>query len=317
MDGIDAADVDLRHPGSTTLSPPSMKAGRPGTIDASDDAAVVTDGGRRTDQPYWDEYWDDISLPAEATRLQGDDHGNSILDVLDRHLPRVAGHTAAEIGGAPGQYLAYVAKTFGYAVTCIDYSETGCRKTRENFRLLGIAGHVIEADVFADLADLPTFDVVYSLGLIEHFTERVSIVDRHVRLVNPGGFLVLGVPNLRGVQGWFFRRLAPATYAGHVIEAMDLAGWSAFEREFRLETVFKGYIGGFEPRIFCRIELRSPRTLLLFAMARVLNRLVHGPLGFLRRINGPRASGYAMAVYRVPGSVDREANPALRHASRA
>ena len=61
--------------------------------------------------------------------------------------------------------------------------------------------------------DLPTYDVVYSLGLIEHFVDRVSIVERHVRLARPGGLLILGVPNFRGLTGWFLRTFAPSVYA--------------------------------------------------------------------------------------------------------
>jgi SAM-dependent methyltransferase len=259
--------------------------------------------GRRTKQSHWDDYWNELPLPAESTRHAGDLHGNAILDVLDRYLPRASGLSAAELGGAPGQYLAYVSKEFGYAVTCVDYSIVGCQKTVENFELLGIQGAVIQADLFSDEPELPLFDVVYSLGLIEHFADRGSIVGRHVRLVKPGGYLVLGVPNLRGIHGWFFRRLAPTTYATHEIGAMDLGGWSEFERRFALKTIFKGYIGGFEPRIFCRIENRTVPNLLLLGIARGLRLMTHTVFGFVRRVNGPYASGYAMAVYRTPHSM--------------
>ena len=256
--------------------------------------------GTRTDRSYWDDYWDRLTLPVESKRQAGDVHGNAILDVLDRYLPRGAALSAAEIGGAPGQYLAYVSKKLGYAVTCIDYSAVGCRKTIDNFDLLGIPGAVIEADIFSDQPALPRFDVVYSLGLIEHFADRGLVVGRHVRLVKPGGYLVLGVPILRGIHGWFFRRLAPKTYATHEIDAMDLDGWSAFESRFGLETIFKGYIGGFEPRIFWRIERKSIPNLFLLAVALGLRVATHTVFGFVRRFNGPRVSGYAMAVYHTP-----------------
>ena len=140
--------------------------------------------------------------------------------------------TAAEIGGAPGQYLAYVHRSLGYRVTCVDFSATGCAKTVENFRLLGIPGDVIQADITTDAADLPAFDVVYSLGLIEHFADRRQIVENHARLVRPGGYLVLGVPNFRGLTGWFMRTLAPSTYATHEIarDGPSTAGASSRRR---------------------------------------------------------------------------------------
>lgn len=252
-----------------------------------------------TGATYWDRYWSGVTLPREYRHAPRAHYLNAILDVFDRWLPKDAGLSAAEIGGAPGQYLAYLHRRLGYRVTCVDYSEIGCAKTVENFGLLGIRGDVIRADVTADVADLPTFDIVYSLGLIEHFVDRRRIVENHARLVGPGGYLILGVPNLRGLTGWFMRVLAPNTYATHEIAAMDLDGWREFERALHLRVVWKDYLGGFEPSIFARREDTRPRTLVPYLVARALKLLLSRRLGFLRRINGPRWSGYAMAVYRV------------------
>jgi hypothetical protein len=120
-----------------------------------------------------------------------------------------------------------------------------------------------------------------------------------VRLVPPGGYLVLGVPNFRGLTGWFMRVLAPDTYRTHEIAAMDLDGWGEFERALDLRVLWKAYVGGFEPSLFARREDTRPRTLVPYLVAQGLKRLLSRRLGFLRRINGPRWSGYAMAVYRV------------------
>ena len=173
-------------------------------------AEASTRPAELTDAAYWDRYWDRVALPKEHRRTRRAYYLNAILDVFDRFMPRDASLTAAEVGGAPGQYLAYMHRSLGYRVTCIDYSAIGCQKTIENFHLLDIPGEVIHADLMAEGTNLPTFDVVYSLGLIEHFVDRMPIVERHVRLVRPGGLLVLGVPNFRGLTGWFLRTLAPS-----------------------------------------------------------------------------------------------------------
>jgi SAM-dependent methyltransferase len=252
-----------------------------------------------TGATYWDRYWSGVTLPREHRHMPRAHYLNAILDVFDRWLPSDPGLTAAEIGGAPGQYLAYLHRSRGYRVTCIDFSEIGCAKTAENFRLLGIPGDVIQADITADVGHLPTFDVVCSLGLIEHFSDRLRIVENHARLVRPGGYLVLGVPVFRGLTGWFMRTLAPTTYATHEIAAMDLDAWGDFERALRLRVLWKDYIGGFEPSVFARREDRRLRTLPAYVVARALKLVLSRRLGVLRRINGPRWSGYAMAVYRV------------------
>lgn len=267
-----------------------------GEVDHPSTPSVALTGAK-----YWDRYWSGVALPRENRHTPRAHYLNAILDVFDRWLPKDAELTAAEIGGAPGQYLAYLHRSLGYSVTCIDFSQTGCARTVENFRLLGIPGDVIPADITADIGDLPAFDVVYSLGLIEHFADRRQVVENHVRLVRAGGYLVLGVPNLRGLHGWFMRTLAPSTYATHEIAAMDLDGWREFEAALGLRVLWKDYLGGFEPSIFTRREEDRPGTLVPYLLARALKLLLSRRLGFLRRINGPRWSGYAMAVYRVGG----------------
>jgi SAM-dependent methyltransferase len=254
----------------------------------------------RTGTDFWNAYWEDVELPVEVARPTTV-HETAILDVLDLYLPDNATATVAEVGGAPGAYLAYLRRRHGFRVASIDYSAVGCAKTVENFRLLNISGEVYEADIFDDAASLPTFDAVYSLGLIEHFSDFGRVVGRHVRLVRPGGKLLIGVPNLRGLHGWFLRRLAPTLYATHEIAAMDLDAWAEFEKALDLEVLFKGYIGGFEPRIFRRMERPTVINRLVHAGAVGVHAVVHHGLPAVRRINGPRASGYAIAAYRVPG----------------
>ena len=253
---------------------------------------------RLTTRAAWDAYWKAVSLPREYRRTRGSLYLNQILDVFDRHLPR-GDLRAIELGGAPGHYLAYLHRSLGYRVACLDYSRVGCAATRENFRLLGIPGEVIEADLLGDLPNLEPFDVVYSLGLIEHFADPSAIVARHVELLRRGGHLVVGVPNFRGVNAWFMRRLAPTVLAEHRAATMDLMTWVEFERRFGLEPIFKAYVGGFEPSIFRRRENRSARTAAPYAVASVLSRVLSRHFGILRRLNAPWLSGYAMAVYRL------------------
>ena len=254
-----------------------------------------------TGRRYWDEYWASVRLPREVKRAPGALYLNAILDVLDRFLPRDDRLTAIELGGAPGKYLAYMHRTFGYQVSCLDDSARGCEASRENLRLLGIPGTVIEGDLFDDDLTLPRFDVVYSLGLIEHFTDPALAVERHVRLLKQGGLLVLGVPNFQGINAWFLSRLAPRLLADHEQKAMDLRNWETFEARYGLEVLFKGYVGGFEPSILRRREEAGRRTAVPYFATRVLTRLLSNHLRPLRRLNGRLWSGYAMAVYRLRG----------------
>lgn len=250
-----------------------------------------------TEKQYWDDYWRNIGLPLEIIREDSALNIIAELDVFEQYLPK-ANLSLLEIGGAPGQYLAWFHKTLGYQISCLDYSEEGCKKTRANFKLLNIPGRVYQHDLFAEELQMPLFDMVCSFGFIEHFADLNGVVGRHLALLKPGGILLLGVPNLLGINHWFLKRLAPDLLLGHNLKTMDAGSWKNFEDYFQLELIFKGYIGGFEPAVFLKREKKSSSTNMLFFVARVLNRIFHNNLRWLREYNSKNTSGYLMGIYR-------------------
>jgi SAM-dependent methyltransferase len=252
-----------------------------------------------TQNAWWDQYWSTLKLPREVRRA--DNHSqNEILNALERFLPRCQGLSALEIGGAPGQYLAYLVRRYCYQGHILDYSRVGCEKARRNFELLGLSLSVHEGDLFSDALDIGQFDVVYSLGFVEHFSDLVDVIGRHVRLTKPGGILIVGCPNLRGVNGWFLRRLAPGLLSKHNTEAMDIRTWGRFESAHGLEVLSREYVGGLEPQVFSRREERTPASAALLVLAKLLCRLSRPAL--FKRLNAAAISHYALAAYRVPKS---------------
>jgi SAM-dependent methyltransferase len=86
------------------------------------------------------------------------------------------------------------AQTFG-----IDLSSAIVEQARAAFGAIPFRGSI------ADVRRLPfgdnSFDAVYSMGTIEHFTESEAAVGEMLRVLRPGGRLVLGVPNRRDPFG--------------------------------------------------------------------------------------------------------------------
>lgn len=254
-----------------------------------------------TDEAFWDEYWASVQLPLEVEK------SSSLLmavitDVFDRFLGSVRPLSVLEIGGAPGQYAAYVHRRLGHAITIFDSSPVGCEKARENLSLLKITAEVVAGDMFRPPPDLTRFDAVYSLGLIEHFEDVAGAVRAHAAFVKPGGLLILGVPNLRGLNELLMRRLASSFLSRHELAAMDESTWDAFEAELGLKRLFRSHIGGFEAGTFWRCGSRrvSDRLLhqVLWYTGKALDRK---EARFLRRVNSRHWSAYLMGVYRVPG----------------
>ena len=260
-----------------------------------------------TEKQYWENYWKAIVLPVEVRRENSPPNMVVELDIFEKYLPREK-LSIMEVGGAPGQYLAYFHKVFGYEISCLDYSSVGCEKTKENFKLLKIPGKVFQGDLFSDHLQLPQFDVVCSFGFIEHFTDLGGVVGGHLEFLKPGGILLLGVPNFKGINHWFLKRLAPDLLKGHNLKSMDAKTWRNFENDFRLEVLFKDYVGGFEPAVFLKQEKKSFVTNILFFVARVLNRIFHNNLKWLRRFNSKMTSGYLMGIYRKP-KLDKPETP--------
>src|SRR5919109_3832423 len=189
----------------------------------------------------------------------------------------------------------------GLEVTALEYSPVGVELTRENFRRLGIPAAVVHGDMFDEDLGIPPQDAVYSLGLIEHFDDPAAVARAHVRLVKPGGVLIIGAPNLKGLSRRLHRRLSPSVLETHHWPATDPEAWRGYERELGLEPLFKGYVGGFEPAVFGRLESRRllDRALWwgLVALRPIFN---HRWARGLRRLNSPLWSGYVLAAYRVP-----------------
>jgi SAM-dependent methyltransferase len=261
-----------------------------------------------TDPEHWDRYWEATTLPTEIK--PGSASGTSaILDVFDRFLPAESPLSVLDIGGAPGGYSVHLWRKFGHHIAVLDNSPVGLELTTRNFEMLGVPGEVLHRDLFSTEPPVPQFDVVYSLGLIEHFVDVPAVVAAHLSYLKPGGTLILGCPNLLGLNGFIMRRLAPSVFDWHNLDVMDLRRWPDFERRLGLVVHFRRYIAGFQPGWFWRCE----RTSIVYrAMARGFSSSVfrrwNGPVARrLTKLNSRHWSCYAMGVYTSaahPGGLD-------------
>lgn len=252
-----------------------------------------------TEKEDWEAYWRKYGKEVqEIKRSSRDSSHNLILDVMHRFLPAKEGLTILEIGGAPGQYLLYMAKNFGYKAFSLDYSSEGNEQTRRNFAAAGLPITVYEKDLLSGkLDDLPRFDIVYSLGFIEHFTDRDEVIKKHTALLKPGGILMIGVPNFTGIYKTFLKRLNPALLAQHNLDTMNISNWRSFEK-LGLTPLFKGYIGGFEPSTMNQSASETASAKFLLRIVKLLIRVFSFRFHFLRKFNSRLWSGYLLGVYR-------------------
>ena len=64
--------------------------------------------------------------------------------------------------------------------------------------------HLIKGDFFDEsLLPLGFFDLVYSLGFIEHFKESATVTRRMSQILRPGGRAMTMIATLQARMEWF------------------------------------------------------------------------------------------------------------------
>ena len=167
---------------------------------------------------HWDDVYQTIDTRATANwRPQHyDDH--TLDHGLSREIERCRPGSMLEIGCGNSVWLPYLAKKWQVPVVAgLDYSELGCELARRRMALEGVAGKVFCDDLFRVEPDtIGRYDLVYSIGLVEHFDDLEAVLRCISRFVRPGGTLVTEVPNLhRSLHGFLSWVWVPTVLAKH------------------------------------------------------------------------------------------------------
>ncbi len=172
---------------------------------------------RLTDEAFWDGAWAGFELPVYFDKT--DRSLTHYHEHFVRNFPKSATpgeRRLLEVGCGASRWLPYFAREFGHEIWGLDSSELGLRAARENLRLLGLQGRVVEGDLF-ESTEIPEgyFDVVISLGLIEHFGNPAEPLARIARFAKPGGVVFTQIPNVPGAFGFLTKRVNPVAYDAH------------------------------------------------------------------------------------------------------
>lgn len=186
--------------------------------------------------------------------------------ICQRYVPKREGAKVLEVGSAPGGNLIRMGRRFGFIPYGVEYSDKGVEINRKLFIAHNInPDNVIRADFFSDGFQekyRKQFDVVISMGFVEHFDNVKGVIAKHINLLKEGGYLVVSIPNLRGVN-YILQRL----FDKEILSIIDLdimqKGRFAelFDREC-LSTLFCDYYGTFNFGVF-GVKRKSPLWLVL------------------------------------------------------
>ena len=145
-----------------------------------------------TSRDYWDRSRKKEFKPWEVKETQ-------FSRILEKYLPVNDKFSCVEIGAYPGANLCDMAKRFKYYPVAIEFSDYRDH-IEKLLRFNGIEKFKVLKQDFLEPIDMK-FDVVTSFGFIEHFQNYEEIIDRHVDLLKPGGYLVISCPYLDNFQG--------------------------------------------------------------------------------------------------------------------
>jgi SAM-dependent methyltransferase len=195
---------------------------------------------RLTEDKDWDELWATLSLPQVIKAELNPYYIESLDAFFHKYLPKNEKYEFLELGCTPGRWLHYFNYEFGYAVSGLDNSSVGLEVTRKNLELLNVTAKLHNSDVMSFTCE-KNFDIVFSLGLIEHFNPPDEILEKHLELVRKGGYVVIGVPNIKkAIYGHLQRLINKKNLAGYIhISATDLVD----RLKEKIEIIFCGHVG--------------------------------------------------------------------------
>lgn len=171
----------------------------------------------RTTRGHWDDAWSrDIRMRLPSTLNIST---NNVKQLMKGRVK--AGMRVLEIGCAPGKLLAWLAKRMNATVAGLDYSERGINQTKKLFEALRIEGDLRCEDVLSTTFSPGYFDLVYSVGVVEHFDDPAPIVRQHITLLRPGGMALVIIPNYAGIYGLVQRRLDNENLLLHNLNIMN------------------------------------------------------------------------------------------------
>lgn len=137
-----------------------------------------------TREAVWDRYWSRHETATEVYPAVTD-----LLYEIRRVLPNPVGKRILEVGAGTGRE-GHVLAHEGATVILLDISHEALRLSQTLSHAPGfLRAHALQTP-FPD----GSFDLVYHQGLLEHFQDPLPLLRENFRILRPGGFLLVDVP---------------------------------------------------------------------------------------------------------------------------
>jgi len=196
---------------------------------------------RLANQAYWDSINRDYPLQAAGPK-------DGVWKWLQQTIrsQNITCGRCFEVGCYPGRYLPLFGRQ-GLELNGIDLTPQVSDKLPAWLRSQGLSVGKFYCEDFEIFDISERYDVVFSIGFIEHFKDWKTVLKKQAKYVAKGGWLIVCVPNFRGVvQRLLHQYLDLENLNRHNLESMKLKRWKQVTDAIGLRHVFSGYFGGFD-----------------------------------------------------------------------
>ncbi len=150
---------------------------------------------RSSTPDHWQRFWDQ----AEAIDLDEvyDNDGRLVREITRLYdlesMGDLSGVRILEVGAGSGRDAVALARA-GAEVVTIDYVRGSLDLTAREAAAADVTVFPVCGDGLGSSFPDGTFDVVFHQGLLEHFRDPLPLLQDNIRILKPGGFLVVDVP---------------------------------------------------------------------------------------------------------------------------
>lgn len=190
------------------------------------------------------------------------------LDIILPYLKKYEGGSFMEIGCCPGYVSALICSNLNFVPFGIDFSPMS-HLYLETLRKIGISNATLYNCDIRDFSMYSDYDVVGSVGFIEHFKDPFEMLVQHHRLLRVGGLMFVVVPNFRYLQ-WFYHFLFDrGDLMYHNTNAMRLELFIEFSKKMNMEILFLNYCGRLR---FWGVDLKGNKQIVI--LRRIFSRAI-------------------------------------------
>lgn len=183
----------------------------------------MIDKNELTSKEYWDNYWGKDEIKYQEYDInKGVFHSYDLLfrqhisDTRKRLNKKVL--RVLDCGCGEGLIMRLLAEQYtDIELWGIEYSDSYYKAIKMG-KDLGLDFHVLKCDLLSELDPeiVGTFDIVMSLGLIEHFNNPDEIMHQMLTLLRSGGCFITIIPNFHGVFNFLWKLYDKNNYSYHI-----------------------------------------------------------------------------------------------------